>query len=68
MDSTSSPQVFMVVCNEISDRILFDVQLRYRAADLSGVAPAKSEVLVDGDKFSVIRKRETYENLTALEK
>ncbi len=26
------------------------------------------EVLVDGDKFSVIRKRETYEDLTALEK
>ena len=27
-----------------------------------------AEVLVDGDKFSVIRKRETYEDLTALEK
>jgi len=26
-----------------------------------------AEVLVDGDKFSVIRKRETYEDLTALE-
>ncbi|MHC4426237.1 MAG: diaminopimelate decarboxylase [Planctomycetota bacterium] len=27
-----------------------------------------AEVLVDGDSFSVIRKRETYEDLTALEK
>jgi diaminopimelate decarboxylase len=27
-----------------------------------------AEVLVDGEKFSVIRKRETYEDLTALEK
>jgi len=27
-----------------------------------------AEVLVDGDKFSVIRKRETYEDLTSLEK
>jgi len=27
-----------------------------------------AEVLVDGDKFSLIRKRETYEDLTALEK
>jgi len=27
-----------------------------------------AEVLVDGDKYSVIRKRETYEDLTALEK
>jgi diaminopimelate decarboxylase len=27
-----------------------------------------AEVLVDGDNFSVIRKRETYEDLTALEK
>jgi len=27
-----------------------------------------AEVLVDGDKFSVIRKRETYEDLIALEK
>ena len=27
-----------------------------------------AEVLVDSDKFSVIRKRETYEDLTALEK
>ena len=27
-----------------------------------------AEVLVDGDQFSVIRKRETYEDLTALEK
>jgi len=27
-----------------------------------------AEVLVDGDKFSVIRKRETYEDLVALEK
>jgi len=27
-----------------------------------------AEVLVNGDKFSVIRKRETYEDLTALEK
>jgi diaminopimelate decarboxylase len=27
-----------------------------------------AEVLVDGDRFSVIRKRETYEDLTALEK
>jgi diaminopimelate decarboxylase len=26
------------------------------------------EVLVDGDKFNIIRKRETYEDLTALEK
>jgi diaminopimelate decarboxylase len=26
-----------------------------------------AEVLVDGDSFSVIRKRETYEDLTALE-
>jgi len=26
------------------------------------------EVLVDGDKFSVIRRRETYEDLVALEK
>jgi len=30
--------------------------------------PRAAEVLVDGDKFSIIRKRETYENLTALEK
>jgi diaminopimelate decarboxylase len=30
--------------------------------------PRPAEVLVDGDKFSIIRKRETYENLTALEK
>jgi hypothetical protein len=27
-----------------------------------------AEVLVDGDKFSVIRKRESYEDLIALEK
>lgn len=27
-----------------------------------------AEVLVDGDKFKIIRKRETYEDLTALEK
>jgi len=27
-----------------------------------------AEVLVDGDKFSVIRRRETYEDLIALEK
>jgi diaminopimelate decarboxylase len=27
-----------------------------------------AEVLADGDKFSIIRKRETYENLVALEK
>jgi len=27
-----------------------------------------AEVLIDGDKFSLIRKRETYEDLTALEK
>jgi diaminopimelate decarboxylase len=27
-----------------------------------------AEVFVDGDSFSVIRKRETYEDLTALEK
>jgi diaminopimelate decarboxylase len=27
-----------------------------------------AEVLVDGDKFTVIRRRETYEDLTALEK
>jgi diaminopimelate decarboxylase len=27
-----------------------------------------AEVLVDGSKFSVIRKRETYEDLTSLEK
>ncbi len=27
-----------------------------------------AEVLVDGENFSVIRKRETYEDLTALEK
>jgi hypothetical protein len=26
-----------------------------------------AEVLVDGEKFSVIRKRETYEDLIALE-
>jgi diaminopimelate decarboxylase len=26
-----------------------------------------AEVLVDGDKFSIIRKRETYEDLIALE-
>jgi len=26
------------------------------------------EILVDGDKFSVIRKRETYEDLITLEK
>jgi diaminopimelate decarboxylase len=26
-----------------------------------------AEVLVDGNKFSVIRKRETYEDLTSLE-
>ncbi len=30
--------------------------------------PRAAEVLVDGDKFSIIRKRETYENLTALER
>jgi diaminopimelate decarboxylase len=30
--------------------------------------PRAVEVLVDGDKFSIIRKRETYENLTALER
>jgi diaminopimelate decarboxylase len=27
-----------------------------------------AEVLVDGNKFSLIRKRETYKDLTALEK
>jgi len=27
-----------------------------------------AEVLVDGDKFSLIRKRETYEDLTVLER
>jgi diaminopimelate decarboxylase len=27
-----------------------------------------AEMLVDNNKFSVIRKRETYEDLTALEK
>jgi diaminopimelate decarboxylase len=41
---------------------------RCRAADLSGAAPAKSEVLVDGNRFSVIRKRETHEDLITLEK
>jgi diaminopimelate decarboxylase len=30
--------------------------------------PRVAEVLVDDDNFSIIRKRETYENLTALEK
>ncbi len=30
--------------------------------------PRPAEVLVDGDKYSVIRKRETYEDLTSLEK
>jgi diaminopimelate decarboxylase len=30
--------------------------------------PRPAEVFVDGDKFSVIRKRETYEDLIALEK
>ncbi|MDD5064543.1 MAG: diaminopimelate decarboxylase [Phycisphaerae bacterium] len=30
--------------------------------------PRAAEVLVDGSKFSVIRKRETYEDLTSLEK
>jgi len=30
--------------------------------------PRAAEVLVDGDKFSVIRNRETYEDLTALER
>jgi len=27
-----------------------------------------AEVLVDGEKFSIIRKRETYEDITSLEK
>jgi len=30
--------------------------------------PRAAEVLVDGDKFNIIRKRETYEDLIALEK
>ncbi len=30
--------------------------------------PRPAEVLVDGSKFSIIRKRETYEDLTSLEK
>jgi len=30
--------------------------------------PRPAEVLVDGDKFSIIRKRETYEDLISLEK
>ena len=30
--------------------------------------PRPAEVLVDDDKFSIIRRRETYEDLTALEK
>ncbi len=30
--------------------------------------PMAAEVLVDGDKFTVIRKRQTYEDLVALEK
>jgi diaminopimelate decarboxylase len=30
--------------------------------------PRPAEVLVDGDKYSVIRKRETYEDLTLLER
>jgi hypothetical protein len=31
-------------------------------------AQAKAEVLADGDKFSIIRKRESYEDLISLEK
>ena len=30
--------------------------------------PRAAEVLVDGDKFSLIRKRETYEDLITMEK
>jgi diaminopimelate decarboxylase len=30
--------------------------------------PRPAEVLVDGDKFSVIRKRESYEDLVAPER
>ena len=30
--------------------------------------PMAAEVLVEGDKFKVIRKRQTYEDLIALEK
>ena len=30
--------------------------------------PRAAEVLVDGDKFSIIRKRENYEDLISLEK
>ncbi len=30
--------------------------------------PRASEILVDGDRFTLIRKRETYEDLTALER
>jgi len=34
-----------------------NLSTRCRPADLSSVAPAKSEVLVDGSKFSIIRLR-----------
>jgi hypothetical protein len=38
-----------------------------RVADLSA-RPRPAEVLVDGDKSSIIRKRESYEDLISLEK
>jgi diaminopimelate decarboxylase len=40
----------------------------YTMASNYNARPMCAEVLVDGDKFSVIRKRQTYEDLVALEK
>jgi len=40
----------------------------YSMASNYNSRPRAAEVLVDGDKFSVIRKRETYEDLVAKEK
>jgi diaminopimelate decarboxylase len=40
----------------------------YTMASNYNSRPMAAEVLVDGDKFTVIRKRQTYEDLVALEK